>query len=203
MRLRTFLTYLSLLPLSACTKSCQDYDNNEEFARARLPAYTETGAGTLGCMLGAQTWTVLGKSYQNGGLGNPWFSNILAIEGSYLVPSYLGATGRMTGVRDSKTFYDMELSFAIQPTDTLGGLHLLGADTLRNPPPTAGRMLVRNMLTYGEQYSSQSRRPVRLLVRKLDKQQRIISGTFDGWLYGGASGHDSISVADGRFDLTY
>ena len=32
MRCRTFLTYLSLLPLSACTRSCNDYDNNEEFA---------------------------------------------------------------------------------------------------------------------------------------------------------------------------
>ena len=30
MRFRTFLTYLSLLPLSACTKGCNDFDNNEE-----------------------------------------------------------------------------------------------------------------------------------------------------------------------------
>ena len=55
MRFRLFLTYLSLLPLSACTRSCNDYDNNEEFAKAQLPPYTETGANTLGCGLGAQT----------------------------------------------------------------------------------------------------------------------------------------------------
>ena len=30
MRFRTFRTYLSLLPLSACTKGCNDFDNNEE-----------------------------------------------------------------------------------------------------------------------------------------------------------------------------
>lgn len=54
MRFRTLLNWLALLPLSDCTKSCNDYDNNEELSRAQLPACTETGAGTLDCRLGPQ-----------------------------------------------------------------------------------------------------------------------------------------------------
>ena len=202
MRFRTFLTYLSLLPLSACTRSCKDYDNNEEFARAKLPPYSETGAGTLGCVLGPQTWTVLGSFYQNR-IGYPWVPNAVAVEGSYSVSPYIAATGRMTGVRDSKTFYDMGISLVFRLSDTLGGLHLLGADTSRT---YTGRfveqMRATNFMTYDE-YRSRNRHPVRLLVRKLSRQQRTVSGTFAGMLYGGTTGHDSLAVADGRFDFTY
>jgi hypothetical protein len=201
MRFRTVLTYLSLLPLSACTKSCNEYDNNEEFARAQLPAYTETGAGTLGCRLGPQVWTVLGSHYQNR-IGYPWLANGLEIDGRYAVPPYVTITGRMTGVRDSKEFYDMGINISVWPTDTLGGLHLLGADTARQ---YTGRfveqMSATDMMTLND-YHSSNRRPVRLLVRKLDRQQRIISGTFEGMLYQ-QQGPDSLAVADGRFDVKY
>jgi hypothetical protein len=203
MRLRTFLTYLSLLPLSACTKSCNEYDNNEEFARAELPAYTETGAGTLGCVLGPQKWTVLGQSPGPGGLGGgSWQPNELLVDGGYSVPPFVNAHGRMTGVLDSKVFYDMALSLHIRPTDTLGGLHLLGADTSR----TYSGRLVEQMqaidFVSGMEYGSLNRRPVRLLVRKLDRQQRIVSGTFAGTLYQ-YQGPDSLAVTDGRFDVKY
>ena len=40
----------------------------------------------------------------------------------------------------------------------------------------------------------------RLRIRKLDRQQRTISGTFEGHLY---SRTDSLAVTDGRFDLRY
>ena len=43
MGFRTYLTYLSLLPLSACTHSCNDYDNNEEFTKATLPLTPKPG----------------------------------------------------------------------------------------------------------------------------------------------------------------
>lgn len=204
MRFRSFLSFLSLLPLSACTKSCSmDYDNNEEFSRAQLPAYTETGAGTLGCVLGPQTWTVLGSYEQRGGLGGSyWQPNSLMVDGNAVQPN-MTAAGRMSGVRSSKPFYDMGITFQLRPSDTLGGLHLLGADTART---YTGRfvegMQATNFLTYDD-YRSSNRRPVRLLVRKLNRQQRIVSGTFAGTLYGGTSGHDSLTVADGRFDLRY
>ena len=199
MRFRTFLTYLSLLPLSACTKSCNEYDNNEEFAQAKLPAYSETGAGTLGCVLGAQTWTVLGSHYENR-IGYPWQPNTILVEGSYSVPPYLAATGQMTGVRDSKPFYDMQISLILRLEDTLSNVRLLGSDTAR---VTTGRpfdhMQAQNLLT-SDGYYSRARRPVRLLIRKLDRQQRTVSGTFAGLLY---SPTDSLAVADGRFDLKY
>ncbi|GAB2693230.1 hypothetical protein GCM10011495_17690 [Hymenobacter frigidus] len=204
MRFRTFLTYLSLLPLSACTKSCNDYDNNEEFARAKLPAYSETGAHTLGCRLGPQAWTVLGKHQTSSPLGSGWMPNTLEVYGGYSVPPHLTAIGQMTGVRDSKEFYDVQLSLNIRLTDTLGGLHLLGSDTSRTVSSSrfTETLEAQDMLTYHD-FRSNFRHPVRLLVRKLDRQQRIISGTFEGQLYGGASGRDSLAVADGRFDLKY
>ena len=200
MRFRTLLTYLSLLPLSACTRSCKDYDNNEEFARAKLPAYTETGAGTLGCVLGAQTWTVLGSHYENR-IGYPWAPNFVLIEGSHSVPPYIAASGRMTGVRASKAFYDMGVSLVFRPSDTLGGLRLLGSDTAR---AYTGRfveqMRASSFLSYDNDYTSRARRPVRLRIRRLNRQQRTVSGTFEGMLY---SRTDSLAVADGRFDLKY
>ena len=203
MRLRTLFTYLSLLPLSACTRSCNDYDNNEEFAKAKLPPYTETGAGTLGCVLGPQTWTVLGSYSQPSPLGGGWVPNSLISGGGYSVPPHVEVSGRMSGVRDSKPFYDMGISFQILPSDTLGGLHLLGGDSSR---AYTGRfteqMQATNFLTYDD-YRSSNRHPVRLLVRKLNRQQRIVSGTFAGTLYGGTTRHDSLTVADGRFDCKY
>ena len=82
------------------------------------------------------------------------------------------------------------------------GRHLLGADTAR---AYSGRfveqMRATNFLTYDD-YGSSNRRPVRLFVRKLNRQQRIVSGTFPGTLYQ-TSGPDSLAVADGRFDIKY
>ncbi len=203
MRLRTFLTYLSLLPLSACTRSCNEFDNNEEFARAALPAYSETGAGTLGCRLGPQVWTVLGSSPGPGGLGGgSWQPNRLRVNQGYSVPPYLDVQGQMTGVRDSNLFYWMDLSLAFWPTDTLGGLHLLGGDTARTYTGRFFEQMHAYDMMSGKEFASRPRRPVRLLVRKLDRQQRIVSGTFGGMLYS-TSGPDSLAVTDGRFDLKY
>ncbi|WP_345059312.1 hypothetical protein [Hymenobacter glaciei] len=196
MRFRTFLTYLSLLPLSACTRSCNDYDNNEEFAQAKLPPYTETGANTLGCVLGPQVWTVLGK-HRAYSIGGGWESNQLIVEGGYSIPRTLQVHGGMTGVRNSKEFYDRRLYLVFLPSDTLGGLRLLGGSN------TNERVRVTDFIT-GLDYTSISRRPVRLLVRKLNRQQRIVSGTFEGMLYSDNTGqHDSLAVADGRFDVRY
>ena len=201
MRFRTFLTYLSLLPLSACTRSCNDYDNNEEFAKAKLPAYTETGANTLGCVLGPQTWTVLGKYNSGLNYGGRWQRNGLEpYAGSYSGTLQLQIRGRMTGVRNSKEFYDEEILLTFRLADTLGGLRLLG-DTSR-VPGKAEFMKASNFIE-GSDFMSSARHPVRLLVRKLNRQQRIVSGTFGGTLYGGANKHDSLTVTDGRFDVKY
>ena len=200
MRFRTCLTYLSLLPLSACTKSCNDYDNNEEFSRAKLPPYTETGANTLGCVLGTQTWTVLGKHSQPSPLGGGWALNQLEVYGGYAASPVLLVRGQMTGVRDSKEFYDTDIELNFRLTDTLGGLRLLGADTARVPiGQSAESMEATDLIPYLG-YLSTARRPVRLRIRKLDRQQRIVSGTFEGYLY---SRTDSLAVTDGRFDLRY
>ncbi|WP_345235580.1 hypothetical protein [Hymenobacter saemangeumensis] len=211
MRLRTLLTYLSLLPLGACTKSCDDYDNAAEFNRAQLPPYTETGAHTMGCRLGPQVWTVLGHHDAGRAIigGTYWEKNELWAGpfNNFLTPPrvpLLQVMGRMTGVRDSKAFYDMELNMVFHLTDTLGGLRLLGTDTAR---ATTGiqpeAMWANDYLSFSNDYRSRTRRPVRLQIRRLDRQQRIVSGTFEGWLYGGPGGNDSLEVADGRFDVKY
>ena len=200
MRFRTFLTYLSLLPLSACTKSCNDYDNNEEFAQTQLPAYSETGAGTLGCRLGPQVWTVLGKHQVTGPLGSGWTPNTLEVYGGFSVPPLLTVRGQMTGVRNSEVFYDREITLTFLLSDTLGGIRLLGEDTVRTRPGYYREHMEALDLIPFLGYRSRARRPVRLLIRKLDRQQRTVSGTFAGMLY---SSTDSLAVADGRFDLKY
>ncbi|WP_035566680.1 hypothetical protein [Hymenobacter sp. IS2118] len=200
MRYRTFLTYLALLPLSACTKSCNEYDNNEEFARAKLPAYTETGANTLGCVLGTQTWTVLGSHAMRGGIGPSWEPNVLQVYQASAVPPLLEVRGIMTGVRNSVEFYDREIGLTFLLSDTLGGLRLLGDDSVRTQPGQYDEHMEAIDLIPYRGYSSRARRPVRLLIRKLDRQQRIVSGTFEGMLY---SQTDSLAVTDGRFDVKY
>jgi hypothetical protein len=156
----------------------------------------------MGCVLGPQVWTVLGKHYQNR-MGYPREPNALEVEGSHSVPPYLVVTGEMTGVRGSKPFYDMTLTLTLRLNDSLPGLHLMGSDTARAPGQRpVEQMLAQNPLNFDDDYTSRSRRPVRLLVRKYDRQQRIISGTFEGMLYQ-RSGPDSLAVADGRFDFKY
>jgi len=210
MRLRSLLTYLSLLPLGACTRSCNNYDNASEFNGAQLPPYTETGAQTLGCRLGPQVWTVLGHHEQRGILGIGWEKNQLQSGPAYYFSTssfhspLLYVSGRMTGVRNSKAFYDLGLDLTFRATDTLGGLRLLGADTTRAAPGIAPEaMRATDYISFVNDYQSRARRPVRLQIRHLDRQQRIISGTFAGWLYGGRGGNDSLEVSDGRFDLKY
>ncbi len=205
MQLHTLLTYLSLLPLSACTR-CKAYDNNEEFARAQLPPYTETGTNTLGCVLGAQTWTVLGSSLEPRHYGSVWLANTLRINGSYLSTgpnagrSTVEISGRMTGVRDSKAFYDTDVQLVFMLTDTLGGLHLLGTDSVRYLLRT--EHMATSSFIDGRSFVSSARRPVRLAIRKLNRQQRTVSGTFQGILYQNY-GPDSLVVTDGRFDVKY
>jgi hypothetical protein len=201
-RFRSVLVYCCLLPLGACTRSCNDYDNANEFTQAKLPEYSETGAHTLGCRLGSQVWTVLGK-HEITRVGYPWDDNTLMVSSSYSQPAVLSVQGEMTGVRDSRVFYDMELSLSFLPSDTLGGLRLLGADSAHTTTGWVREyMRAVNLMDFHE-YQSRPHRPVRLLIQKRDPTQRIISGTFAGYLYGGASGNDSLAVSDGRFDLKY
>lgn len=209
MRLRSLLAYFCLLPLAACTRSCEEeYDNASEFANAQLPPYSETGANTLGCQLGTQTWTVLGATEippRNEG-GRTWMTNLA---NSYLEPDFpasppLNIFGTMTGVRDSRVFYDTQIRLLFEPTDTLGGQRLLGDYDITQAPAARQYEHLRVIdHLHNLTYTSRSQRPVRLLVRKLDRQQRIISGTFEGYVYGGASGNDSLAVTNGRFDFRY
>jgi hypothetical protein len=195
MRLRTLLTYLSLLPLGACTRSCKDYDNASEFYNAKLPDYTETGANTFGCRLGPQVWTVLGK-HEEPGIGYPWQDNLLAIN-KYNYENILTIQGQMTGVRDSKTFYDTGVMLNFEIPDTLGRVQLLGS---RDSTKAAGDISATNYFAYNW-YVSSPKRPVRLIIRKHNQQQHIISGVFEGTIYG--SEQDSLVITDGRFDVKY
>ena len=60
MHLRSFFICLGLFRCRLHRSCREDYDNASEFANAQLPPYSETGANTMGCQLGFQTWTVLG-----------------------------------------------------------------------------------------------------------------------------------------------
>ncbi|GAA4354721.1 hypothetical protein GCM10023185_16810 [Hymenobacter saemangeumensis] len=207
MRFRSLLTYLSLLPLGACTR-CKDFDNASEFYSAKLPDYTETGANKLGCHLGPQVWTVLGRQdlSGSGGSGPEWLPNALGVEleNTPRLPRSLRLTGAMTGARSSRIFYNTRIQLTFLPTDSLGTLRRLGEADYSLVP--AGQpyeyMQVENLLT-DTKYSSRARRPVRLVISHLNRQRRIISGRFEGWVYGGPNGRDSLEVSDGRFDVTY
>ena len=74
-----------------------------------------------------------------------------------------------------------------------------GPTRARVPTGRAEHMKAFDLLPF-RSYESRNHRPVRLLIRKLDRQQRIVSGTFEGQLY---SQTDSLAVSDGHFDVKY
>ena len=151
-------------------------------------------------MPGPQTWTVLGSHDRKGGLGTSWEPNVLDAYGGNAVPPLLTVRGEMPGVRNSQVFYDREISLTFLLSDTLGGIRLLAEDTARTRPGSYREHMEALDLIPFLGYRSSARRPVRLLIRKLDRQRRIVSGTFVGMLY---SPTDSLTVTDGRFDVKY
>ncbi|MBG8555631.1 hypothetical protein [Hymenobacter guriensis] len=183
----------SALFLSACEK--QAYDNTAAFDKLTLPAATTSGAGFLACNINGHVWTPFGKYEQQGVLGSILTDNSLIVYSSPRVAgrTLAAASGQMSRVRQGKPTHESMLHLDLLAVDTLGTKRYL------NPTLQEG-LIYQEFTNAGHTYRNLAKNPIHVVVSRFDADQKIISGTFEGYLFSDYP-NDSIHVTEGRFDF--
>ncbi len=170
------IALVSSLGCSSCKKNITD--------RNGLPPATQNGSKTLGFLLNGQPWTPQGF---NGTANLSMDIDFGYQNGEFNIAAY-----------------------QIKTTDNRAYFGLSVGDSLNYIVTPASFSLTQNSLfgvyfscaTCTYDYFDQSiYRSGHLLLTKLDKTNRIISGTFEATLY--KSGCDTIKITGGRFDMSY
>ena len=178
------LLILTIL-ITICTLSCSSCKKEIVIDNGGLPPITQTGSNTLGFTLNGQPWTPQGQVGVSPNLAIDidfgYNNGILSITG------YKYSSGKREdfgiGIRDS-------LNFMTFPKNLV-----LGKNTLANARFT-------NDYCNCDFYDPTIFRGGNLSITKLDKTNKIISGTFNVTLFKvGCS--DTIKITDGRFDMKY
>jgi hypothetical protein len=182
--------------------SCIDYDysNIKEFQRLTLPEYSESGRGTMACMIDGRIWTVFGKyrSYGYIGFGSYWQHNFPSVYINYdrqgdELRLHLHVSGWMTVVNDNVEIENKGLAFKVELAKEPVAEYRIGHD------PSG--YLSFNDLSARIRYFSDDSNPVTFKLNKFDKTDSIASGEFHGYLYNETDRSDSIRVEQGRFDV--
>jgi len=185
---------LLLLPLTLLLVQCHKNSPDPAKPEDQLPAATQTGAGTFGCLLNGQPWTPSG----GGLLGTP---NLLLTYD----PSYHGGNLVLTAYRlvTSGTDQKQYIGFGGDQIGTLGTytVHTPTAfppsepqsvgfydDSKSNPCNDYNNFILHAGTTTTGHFT----------LTRLDKQQGIVSGTFEFTLT--QPGCDTIKITNGRFD---
>lgn len=180
----TPLLLAALLGLSQCKKSHPDPAKPED----QLPPATQTGAGTFGCLLNGQPWT------PSGNLTTP---NFLALYD----PTY------HNGNLDVRTYRNIDklsnkqyLSFGGDSINKVGLYHFITSNTFPMRGPRTVYFSDDNKSSPCNYYNyfPGTTTKGQLTITRLDKQQGIISGTFNFTL--SQPGCDTIKITQGRFD---
>lgn len=179
--------YLALALLTQCSKCKQDPTPAKP--EDQLPPATQTGAGTFGCLLNGQPWTPGGFN------GRP---NIQVIYD----PSFNGGNLDIRAYRYPSGLKQAQYIVFGGDQITKPGTYAI---TTTNPAP-AGPYTVLfadgnvpspcNMLYQGNIGATQV--SGQFTITRLDKAQRIVSGTFSFTL--SQPGCDTIKITQGRFD---
>jgi hypothetical protein len=147
-----------------------------------LPPATQSGANTLGFLLNGVPWTPAGNNGTanlsidfDPGIDNGIFSLAAYRSRSNHVTEYFGI-----GLRDSVNLITTPVTFNISQQS------LCGVFFSKDPC----------MYDY---FSNEVYRKGQLTILKLDRANRVISGTFDFTVY--RNGCDSIKITNGRFDM--
>lgn len=189
MKIPRFILGLTVLLLTQCSK-CKRDDPTPSSPASQLPAPTQTGAGTFGCLLNGQSWTPSGggalsipnlyitydPTYKGGNLAITAYR----VLGSTTKKQYIGIGG--DGINQAGTY--PLVTFELNPTAPLrvasfsDGSKTSPCNEYLNNPGTKATG--------------------KLILTRLDKQQGIVSGTFEFTLT--QPGCDTIKVTQGRFD---
>jgi hypothetical protein len=146
-----------------------------------LPPATQEGKNTLGFLLNGQPWTPQGF---NGTANLSIDVDFSFNQGIFGISAYRLSSGEHIGfgIEDSLNFVSFPNAFS------------LGKQTLYQFGFIANNCFI-------DYYDTSVYREGSLTITKLDKINRIISGTFSATLY--KPGCDTIKITDGRFDMKY
>jgi hypothetical protein len=182
--------HLLALPLALLFVQCHKSSPDPAKPEDQLPAATQTGADTFCCLLNGQPWTPSG----GGAFSNP---NLLITYD----PTYKGGNLAVTAYRVlGSTNFKQYIGVGGDGINQAGTYPLVTYTTnptspLRTPYFSDGS----KSSPCSEYLSAPGTRAIgQLILTRLDKQQGIVSGTFEFTL--SQPGCDTIKVTQGRFD---
>jgi len=176
---------------------CRKYSNTIEAAKLQVPAYTETGKNTLGCLVNGAPWANFGETLMHSELGTTNADTNKVV--SYIQIPYpstdtaLVISGILSVLKNSKALRQEYMMMEIPKNSSLKGVHQL----------TSSDGLFRYTVNIDKIYGSLIRSPFTVTVNKdsvVNGFQHIVSGRFTGTLYNYTQ-TDSVRITDGVFDV--
>jgi hypothetical protein len=159
---------------------------------AKLPPYTEVGAGTFGCLLNGKAFI---PSTCCGDFFNPplpkWRSDYYLNNSTY----FIGAINRIS---KDLPYYELGLNVIYKLTDSLPKKINIQEGVFLEK--SGGGVTYSLTGEYSTQYNTYNPSSGSFIINFVDTINQIISGTFE---FNAATETDTITITDGRFDLPY
>lgn len=183
---KLLLPALALALLTQCHKRDPDPAKPED----QLPAATQTGADTFGCLLNGQPWTPSG-------------GGALSIPNLYVTydPTYKGGNLAITAYRVlGSTSNKQSIGVGGDGINQVGTYPLVTYTINPTSPLRVPSFSDRSKTSPCNEYLSAhgTKATGQLTLTRLDKQQGIVSGTFEFTL--SQPGCDTVKVTQGHFD---
>jgi hypothetical protein len=175
---------------------CELYDVDDARCRAqelaKLPAYTQVGAGTFGCLLNGKAFI---PSTCCGDFFNPPIQKLWSEYYLQNTTYFIGAINRMSL---ELPYYNIGLNVIYKLTDSLPKkINIQEGVFLEKSGGGVNYSLTGE---YSVQYNTYNPSSGSFIINFVDTINQIISGTFE---FNAANETDTITITDGRFDLPY
>ena len=177
---------MTLIGVTFFVQSCKKQNTKPADQLSLLPAATQTGADTFGCLVNGQAFTPKG-SVSSGPAVQCYYSYISG-----------GFNFTVSGSNDGGNNFIKDVTLR---TDSLA---VSQGETITLRAPSAGNATASYTVFQGlgeTEYSTNNPVTGALTITKLDQANRIVSGTF--YFNAADAAGDTVKVADGRFDMRY
>lgn len=166
-----------LLFFSACTKEVDE-----------LPPATQTGANTFGAKINGKYWVPAR-------FGIVPANNLL--EAFYSGPNSILITARNFSASPTETVFEMQIADIDGP-----GTYYMNQDVTK-PSAASYAYYVKRTITPEDEWQTSTKNNGTVVITRFDRNEKIISGTFE--LNAGSLYHSgqAISVTEGRFDVKF
>ncbi len=184
---KMWLLYVCLLACLGGCKQCLKAPTP-----TTLPDATQTGANTFGCMLNGNLWVAQGRSsgFNPAQLPNPY----LGYDATY--------NGGSLDVGGGIVLDDKSQSNIVITGNNIGGTGTYSLDKAKSGIFFKHTDFVNSLVYYNDGYDGNVFSGGELTITKLDKVNKIISGTFYITIEKPKLGK-KIVITDGRFDIKY